>query len=89
MALKSDGTVRAWGRNGVGQLGDGTNFDRSSPATVSGLTGVDSISVGDDGNHGLALKNDSTVWAWGANESGQLGNGTTTASNTPVQVTFP
>jgi alpha-tubulin suppressor-like RCC1 family protein len=51
---------------------------------VTGLTGVTAISVG--GFHSYALKNDGTVWAWGWNLYGMLGNGTTTDSYTPVQV---
>ncbi len=90
LAVKSDGgatTVWAWGYNHFGQLGDGTNTDRKTPVQVSGLTGVDVIAGG--GYHSLAVKSDggtTTVWAWGDNEYGQLGNGTTTASTTPVQV---
>src|SRR5918912_1414907 len=91
LALKNDGTVLAWGSNTGGQLGDGTNTDSSMPVQVkdsndpSGyLTGVNAIAAGS--GHSLALKGDGTVWAWGDNGSGQLGNGTITSSNTPTQV---
>ncbi|GDX40608.1 hypothetical protein LBMAG21_09000 [Armatimonadota bacterium] len=85
LALKSDGTVWAWGRNQYGALGDGTNTARSTPVQVSGLTGVTQVAGG--GNyHSLALKSDGTIWAWGYNAVGQLGDGTTTDRNTPVQV---
>ena len=84
LALKSDGTVWAWGRNGNGQLGDVTTTNSSSPVQASGLTGVIAIAVG--GNHSLALKSDGTVWAWGFNQYGQLGDSTTTQRTTPVQV---
>lgn len=83
LALKSDGTVWAWGENGSGQLGDGTNTDKDRPVKVAGLSGVSAIAAG--AYHTLALKNDGTVWAWGRNGSGHLGDGTTTGSNTPVQ----
>jgi alpha-tubulin suppressor-like RCC1 family protein len=83
-ALKSDGTVWAWGANWNGQLGDGTTVDRHSPKQISGFTGVVSISAGC--RFTLALKNDGTVWAWGANWYGQLGDGTTTDRYSPVQV---
>ena len=63
LALKSDGTVWAWGWNGYGQLGDGSTTNRLTPVPVSGLTGVVAIAGGD--YHSLALKSDGTVWAWG------------------------
>nr|MBP8297492.1 hypothetical protein [Burkholderiales bacterium] len=84
LALKTDGSVWAWGANGNGQIGDGTNYARVLPVRVSGLTGVAKISAGSD--HSLALKPDGTVWAWGRNDSGQLGDGTTTGRIVPVRV---
>ncbi len=88
LALKSDGTVWAWGSNGSGQLGDGTTTNRYTPVQVSGLSGINAVSVGGAvaGSHSLALKSDGTVWAWGYNSSGQLGDGTATNRKTPVQV---
>ena len=76
LAVKSDGTVWAWGNNWLGQLGDGTTTDRSIPVQVSGLSGVVAVAGGD--YHSLAVKSDGTVWAWGDNYHGQLGDGTTT-----------
>jgi len=85
LALKSDGTVWAWGQNNYGQLGDGTmNNERRTPVQVSNLTDVVAIAAGD--NHSLALKSDGTVWAWGRNDFGQLGDGTSSNRSTPVQV---
>ncbi|MBI4492930.1 MAG: IPT/TIG domain-containing protein, partial [Chloroflexi bacterium] len=85
LALKNDGTVWAWGNNRFGQLGDGTSSTvRTTPVQVSGLSGVVAIAAG--GYHSLALKNDGTVWAWGANWYGALGDGTATNRLTPVQV---
>ena len=87
-ALKSDGTVWAWGNNTDGRLGDGTTvLYRTTPVQVTNLTSVIAISVGGNGSHVLALKSDGTVWAWGRNGYGQLGDGTTTDRSTPVQVT--
>jgi len=86
VGLKPDGTVWAWGNNRYGQIGDGSASwsNRLSPVQVIGLSGVVKIAV--SAYHSLALKSDGTVWAWGANWSGQLGDGTTVESNTPVQV---
>jgi hypothetical protein len=82
--LKQDGTVWAWGYNGLGQLGDGTTTYRTTPVQVPGLSNVIAIAAG--GTHTLALKQDGTVWAWGNNGMGQLGDGTTTYRRSPVQV---
>jgi alpha-tubulin suppressor-like RCC1 family protein len=84
LALKSDGTVWAWGFNGHGQLGDGTTETRTTPFQVNGLAGVVKIAAGDA--HSVAVKSDGTVWAWGSNVGGQLGDGTTTDRLEPVQV---
>ncbi|HBG04128.1 MAG: hypothetical protein A2075_16845 [Geobacteraceae bacterium GWC2_58_44] len=81
MALKSNGTVWAWGWNYFGQLGNDSTTDSVAPVQVTGLTGVVAIAAGMQ--HSLALKSDGTVWAWGG---GILGNGTTTGSKVPVQV---
>ena len=79
-------TLSAWGRNDNGQLGNGTAPTPSNrPVTVSGMTGV--VATGGGGDLGLAVKNDGTAWAWGYNQTGQLGNGTTINSSVPVMVT--
>ncbi len=84
LALQANGTLQAWGKNDQGQLGDGTNFDRTAPVTVSSLYSFTAVAAG--GFHSVALRSDGTVWAWGSNSSGQLGDGTTTNRTTPVQV---
>ncbi|WP_158620279.1 MULTISPECIES: hypothetical protein [Corallococcus] len=85
LALKSDGTVWAWGRNAYGQLGDGTTTNRyDSVVRVPGLSGVTSIAAGEF--HSIAAGADGTVWAWGSNANGELGDGTTTAKLSPVRV---
>jgi alpha-tubulin suppressor-like RCC1 family protein len=85
-ALRSDGTVMAWGRNDVGQLGDGSAVtDSWRPVRVSNLTGVTAITAGF--LTAAAIRTDGTVWTWGDNLVGQLGNGDTEPlSRVPVQV---
>jgi hypothetical protein len=84
LALKSGGTVWAWGYNARGQVGDGTTANKSSPVQVSGLSGVVSIAAG--GNSSYVVKSDGTVWAWGYNNKSQLGDGTTANKTAPVQI---
>ena len=62
----------------------GLTTDSHIPVQVSGLSGMTAIAAGN--NFTVALKNDGTVWAWGSNSNGQLGNATTTDSDIPVQV---
>ena len=85
-AVKVDGTVWCWGSNSFGQVGEQVTAERNRlhPAQVLGLAGVDSISLGLF--HTCAVKLDATVWCWGRNNYGQLGDGTTVNSFSPVQV---
>ncbi len=84
LALRSDGSVWAWGYNAQGALGDGSVTQRISPVQVPGLTGVVTVAAGLRSS--LALKSDGTVWAWGYNVYGQLGNGTSGATNSTLPV---
>lgn len=83
LALDRRGRLWSWGGNSYGQLGDGTNTHRSSPAVV-GLDRVVAVSAGD--YHSLALTADGRVWGWGLNFNGQLGDGTNLDRWVPVQV---
>lgn len=83
-ALISDGTVKCWGKNSDGQLGDGTIIDRISPVSVSGLTNVTQLAI--NSYHGCARISDGTIKCWGKNSNGQLGDGTAVQRNTPVSV---
>ena len=86
LAVKSDGTVWAWGDNTQGKLGDGSSYSGRSnvPVLVAGSASVTQVAGGY--NFSLALQSNGSVWAWGGNEVGQLGNGTNTDSNVPVAV---
>jgi alpha-tubulin suppressor-like RCC1 family protein len=100
LALRSDGSVLAWGRNANGQLGNGTMDNKNTPIQVvcragdvpgstfcssaGYLRGVTAVAAGN--GHSLALLNDGTVLAWGANGNGQLGDGTMMQRNFPVNV---
>jgi len=79
----------AWGYNGASQLGDGSATDRWVPGAVTAsgvLAGKTIIAVAAGDYHGLALCSDGTLAAWGDNNSGQLGDGSTTSSSVPVTV---
>jgi alpha-tubulin suppressor-like RCC1 family protein len=84
--LKADGTVWTWGADDQGQLGDDAALgNKASPVQVSGLTNVIEIAAG--GYHTLALRSDGTVWSWGRDDVGQLGNDASLANQpVPVQV---
>ena len=93
-ATKTDGTLWVWGEGGGGRLGDGSEVSKSSPVQIGSLTdwsdGIQSyennsrISVGT--NLSLAIKSDGTMWSWGTNAGGQLGNGNTTSYSSPIQI---
>lgn len=87
--LLEDGSVWSWGGNTVGQLGTGTRERSLSPRRIDGLHSIAKI-VSSEGISDLssacALRKDGTVWCWGFNKSGQLGDGTRITRKTPVQV---
>ena len=85
MAIKTDGTLWAWGYNSFGQLGDNTTSNRSSPVQViSGGTNWKQVSGGF--GHTMATKTDGTLWAWGWNGYGQLGDGTNIDKSSPIRI---
>ncbi|MBI4699921.1 MAG: hypothetical protein HY744_01940, partial [Deltaproteobacteria bacterium] len=84
-AVKGDGTLWCWGYNVYGQLGDGTTQSKSSPVQVSAL-GTSALAVAGGVYHTCAVKADGTLWCWGDNGYGQLGDGTTQSKTLPVQV---
>ena len=90
--LKEDGTVWTTGANTVGELGNGSSINSTVPTQVkidtnTYLTDIRKIEVGTQ--HVIALRKDGTVWGWGLNTSGQLGDGTSNSKNYAVQVVSP
>ncbi|MCL2188196.1 MAG: BspA family leucine-rich repeat surface protein [Defluviitaleaceae bacterium] len=85
MMIDVDGSLWGWGCNSLGSIGDGTNIDRHMPIRI----GVDNdwakVSAGRH-RYTMAIKNDGTLWGWGQNNEGQLGDGSTTTRHTPVQI---
>lgn len=85
LAIKTDGTLWAWGQNTYGQLGDGTTVSKSSPVQIGALTNW--LKIAANGYYtSIAIKTDGTLWSWGRNNSGQIGNNTTTDQSSPVQI---
>jgi alpha-tubulin suppressor-like RCC1 family protein len=84
--FRGDGTAFTWGTNNVGQLGLGIGSAAKSliPVMVTSISGVKAVSAGAE--HTAALKSDGTVWTWGWNQYGQLGNGGTAGAWTPAEV---
>lgn len=84
-AVQANGTVRCWGKNGRGELGDGTTNPRLLPVLVSGISNARMVAAG--GQHTCALLAGGTVSCWGDNQFDQLGSGTTAQfSSTPVAI---
>ncbi len=86
LAIRTDGTLWAWGYNTQGELGTGntTQYWADNIQQVGSLTNWSSVSAGKF--YTVALKTDGTIWAWGRNDEGQLGDGTTTDTSSPIQV---
>jgi len=84
-AVLNDGTVRCWGADDVGQLGDeGAAAATRLPSPVAFLDGVRTVSA--FWRHACAVRDDETLWCWGANNAGQIGNGTIVDQRRPVRV---
>lgn len=78
IALKDDGTLWSWGRNDNGQLGDGTTAGSAVPKQLQEMTGVTGIvALAAGGRHNAVVMGNGTVWTWGDNAVGQLGDGST------------
>jgi alpha-tubulin suppressor-like RCC1 family protein len=84
VAIKTDGTMWAWGDNAWGQLGDNTSTKKSSPVQ-SVATGADWRQVSAGYRHSAGIKTDGTLWCWGNNAYGQLGDNSRTHTSSPIQ----
>jgi len=87
LAIREDGSLWAWGQNKGGQFDDGINMeyiDWNAPAQVGKDSDWAAVAAGD--SHAVAIKADGSLWAWGHNEYGQLGNGTIIGHNAPARV---
>lgn len=84
-ALRSDGTIWTWGQGAAGALGDNSAAAKYSPVSVvGGFTNWIAVSAGSV--HMIALRSDGTVWSWGCNNGGQLGDGTVITRSSPVSI---
>jgi len=90
LAVRADGTLWAWGSNADGRTGLGTSTgNRIFPTQIVGATNWQSVSAGGDstsGGHSLAARSDGRLWTWGANSTGQLGDGTSTQRTSPTLI---
>jgi alpha-tubulin suppressor-like RCC1 family protein len=85
-AVKRNGTLWCWGFNGAGQLGDGTNTDKYYPWQIT-AAGSNVLEIAAGFDHTCARMKNGTLWCWGLNDSGEVGDGTATNRNLPVQIT--
>ena len=91
MAINSDRELYAWGRNNRGQVGDGTNSRKTSPikiciTTLTTSCATNWVKVAAGNEHSLAINAAGELYAWGKNNYGQLGDGTTTHQNSPLKI---
>jgi alpha-tubulin suppressor-like RCC1 family protein len=93
IAIKDDGTAVSWGYNPNGGLGDNSATQRNVPVVVKGENNIGSLEgimmAAAGHKHMTAVKEDGSVWSWGLNAEGELGNDLTTQKNTPICISYP
>ena len=89
LAIGSNDLLYSWGEGTDGQLGNGGITEEKVPVLVSMPTGVTAVAIAGGLDHSLAIGSDGNLYAWGEDGAGELGNGGTTNSDTPVQVSLP
>jgi len=87
LALKSDGTLWGWGYNGNGQIGDGTRTAKKVPVQEASMAS-DWVGISGGSSHSVGIKSDHTLWGWGTNNYGQIGDGINNLKDTPDSVNF-
>ena len=87
-AILDDGSVSCWGSNSYGQVGDGSVSDRLTPRSVSLGTNISAVGISAGHRHTCALTDNGSVYCWGANDRGQIGDGTQIQRLTPTQIDF-
>jgi len=85
-AMKTDGTLYIWGNNNYGQIGDNSAVLKSSPVQIPGTTWKNIHIAGYNNESTAVIKTDGTLWTWGRNQYGQLGQSNTTHKSSPTQV---
>jgi alpha-tubulin suppressor-like RCC1 family protein len=85
LAIRANGTLWSWGYNLAGQVGDNTSVNKSSPVLVAGNF-TDWIDASAGGTHSFGIRSNGTLWAWGVNSSGKLGDNTIVDKSSPVLV---
>jgi hypothetical protein len=88
LAIAENGTLWGWGKNSNGELGDGTILLKNTPVQIGTASNWKEISASIDGIYSftLGIRTDGTLWAWGSNHRGQLGDGTEIPRSSPVQI---
>lgn len=86
LAIDEDGNVWAWGQNNSGQLGVGDTNKKLVPTLVNGFGGKRITAISASTHHSMAIDADGSVWAWGLNDAGQLGDNTTQQKNVPTKI---
>lgn len=84
--IRSNGSLWGWGRNNSGQLGDNTTVNKSSPVCIAANNWMDWCNISIANTHALGIRKNGTIWSWGTNANGPVGDNTTVSKSSPVSV---